>query len=156
MNRQPVSRMCFLCGRENEAGLKMSWYNYPEEGKVRAFFEIPDNFNGYPGVVHGGIVAAILDETSGRALMIHGDNDYVFMTARLEVKYRRPVPTNTPLIASGWVVKGGQNRARVAGEITSSDGQRLASCTATVLRPPQKYCESREWQQEKGYWKVTD
>ena len=70
MNRQPVSRTCFVCGRKPSIGLKMEWFNCPEEGKVKAALTIPEQFNGYPGFVHGGIIAAILDETSGRA-----DND---------------------------------------------------------------------------------
>ncbi len=148
--------MCFLCGRENESGLKMSWCNFPEEGQVRSAVEIPERFNGYPGFVHGGIVAAILDETSGRALMIDGDNDRLFVTARLEVKYRHPVPTKTPLVATGWVIKGGQNRARVAAEISLPDGKCLASCTATVLKPPQEYYDKWDWQEERKHWKVPE
>lgn len=156
MNKQPVSRTCFLCGRENEIGLKMSWDNYPEEGKIRASLEIPEHFNGYPGFVHGGIVAAVLDETSGRALMVNGDNDRLFVTAKLEVKYRHPVPTKTPLTVTGWVVKGGGSRARVAAEISLPDGKCLASCKATVLRPPQEYYELWNWHQEEEHWKVPE
>ncbi|HCF49742.1 MAG TPA: hypothetical protein DER60_05640 [Syntrophomonas sp.] len=156
MNKQPVSRTCFLCGRENNIGLKMVWFNHPEEGKVRAVLEIPEHFNGYPGFVHGGIVAAILDETSGRAIMIDGGNDRLFVTASLEVKYRHPVPTNTTLTVTGWVIKGGSMRAKVAAEICLEDGKCLASCKATILRPPQEYYELWNWQQEKEHWKVPE
>lgn len=156
MNRQPVSRTCFLCGRENPIGLKMEWFNYPEEGKVRATLTIPEEFNGYPGFVHGGIIAAILDETSGRAIMINGEHDRLFVTASLEVKYRHPVPTNTPLTVSGWLIKGGQTRAKVAAELCLEDGTCLASCKATVLKPPQEYYELWNWQQEKKHWKVPE
>ncbi len=156
MSKQPVSRTCFVCGRENDIGLKMTWVNCPDEGKIRATVEIPDHFNGYPGFVHGGIVAAILDETSGRAVMLEGDNERLFVTASLEVKYRHPVPTSTPLMVSGWVVKGGNNRSRVAAEICLENGKCLASCKATVLRPPQQYYELWNWQQEACYWKVPE
>ena len=68
MIKQPTSRTCFACGRENDSGLKMTWYNNPESNQVEASVTIDEHFNGYPGIVHGGIVAAILDETSGRAV----------------------------------------------------------------------------------------
>lgn len=156
MEKQPVSRTCFLCGRQNEIGLKMTWFNNPEEGLVQAYLEIPEHFNGYPGFVHGGIVAAILDETAGRAVMINGDFDRLFVTANLEVKYRRPVPTRTPLSVTGWIIKPGTQRAQVGAELCLENGERLAHCKATVLRPPQQYLEYWNWEQECVYWKVPE
>jgi len=50
----------------------MVWYNNPESNRVESAVTIPEQFNGYPGIVNGGIVAAILDETSGRAVMLDG------------------------------------------------------------------------------------
>ena len=47
--KQPSSRTCFLCGRQNEAVLKMEWYNNPETNQVEATIKIPEHFNGYPG-----------------------------------------------------------------------------------------------------------
>ena len=79
MIRQPTSRTCFMCGRENSYGLKMVWYNNLESNQVEAVITIPEQFNGYPGIAHGGIVAAILDETSGRAVMLDGNFDNLYM-----------------------------------------------------------------------------
>ncbi|HEC25979.1 MAG TPA: PaaI family thioesterase, partial [Gammaproteobacteria bacterium] len=69
MHKQPNSRTCFMCGRENDSGLKMSWYNIPEKEQNQGKVTIPEHFNGYPGIAHGGIVAAILDETAGRSIL---------------------------------------------------------------------------------------
>lgn len=157
MQQQYSSRSCFLCGRQNPLGLKISWYSDTAEQKVKARIIIPRDFCSYPGFVHGGIVAAILDETAGRALMVNGDHDFLMVTATLEVKYRHPVPTETPLQATGWIVRPGKNRARVAAEITrEEDGTVLASCQATVLRPPDEYYRLWNWEQEKPYWKVYE
>ena len=70
--RQPSSRGCFVCGRENPMGLAARWTNHPECGEVRATVEIPEHFNGYPGTVHGGILSALLDEAAVRTALLDG------------------------------------------------------------------------------------
>ena len=62
--KQPNSRMCFICGLENPVGLHLHIYETETE-IVESSYVAPPHFQGYPGVVHGGIVAAILDEISG-------------------------------------------------------------------------------------------
>jgi len=134
----------------------MSWYNDEEQQLVWSELMVPSHFNGYPGVVHGGIIAAILDETSGRALLINGDNDALMLTTHLELKYRRPTPTDQPLIAVGWIEKGGTKHARVAGELRLLDGTVTAQCKATVIKPPAQFLDSQGWQEEKPYFKVYE
>ena len=154
MDKQPGSRTCFLCGRQNDVGLKMTWHNDLDAGQVWAIVTVPEHFNGYPNVVHGGIVATILDETSGRALLLDGKDDELMVTLKLEVKYRRPTPTDTPLKAVGWMVRRSKNRALVAGEIRLPDGTVTAECEAVLVRPPAEIAAS--WESEKPFWKVYD
>ena len=100
--RQPNSYGCFVCGLSNPIGLKIVFEEDSEQQEVHARLSVPEIYRSYPGVVHGGIVATILDETSGRALMLHeGDENLFFATARIEVRYRRATPTETPLLAVG-------------------------------------------------------
>lgn len=155
MDKQPTSRGCFLCGRQNDIGLKMNWFNDYEARQVWSELIVPEGFNGYPGVVHGGIVAALLDETSGRALMLDGDHDGLFITTKLEVKYHLPTPTGEPLRVVGWVIKRGSRFARVGAEIRLTDGRVTAVCEAAVARPPRKFFEISNWESEKQYWKVV-
>lgn len=155
-HKQPNARNCFVCGVENQAGLHMSWYNDDEAQLVWCELVVPAQFNGYPGVVHGGIVAAILDETSGRALLLNGNDDALMLTTHLELKYRLPTPTDQPITAVGWIVKGGKNRARVAGEIRLADGTVTAECTARVIKPPSKFLQSHSWGEEIPFWKVYE
>lgn len=150
--KQPNSLGCFVCGVENPVGLKMSWYNYPQEGVIKGKITVPEGYNGYPGFVHGGIIAAILDETSGRATMMHGDTSLLFVTARMEVKYRRPTPTNQPLEAVGWVKRLDHSRAQVAAEIRLADGTVTAEAEATIVRPPKNFLDN--WQEGQESWKV--
>jgi uncharacterized protein (TIGR00369 family) len=134
-------------------GLKMVFQEDGDTGQVRAVLTVPESYRSYPGVVHGGIVATILDETSGRALMLHtGDNQAFFVTAKMEVRYRQAAPTGTPLVAVGWVERANESRARVKGELRLEDGTVLASCASLVVRPPETFLD--RWAEEDPYWRV--
>ena len=154
MHKQANSRGCFLCGLENDASLKMRWYEDHQARQVRSTVTVPGHFNGYPGVVHGGIVSAILDETSGRAVMLKSGKDALMVALKLEVRFRRPTPTNTPLTVIGWTIKQNTYRAQVAGEIRLPDGTLTAECKAIVVPPPKEILD--KWEAEKPYWKVYD
>ena len=109
--KQPNSRQCFVCGLENPVGLQLKIYQ-TGPGIIETLYTAPDHFQGYPGVLHGGIVAAILDEISGRAHMgIDPSTSRFMFTARLEVKYRQNVPVGKPLKIIG---KAGRSRGKLA------------------------------------------
>jgi acyl-coenzyme A thioesterase PaaI-like protein len=109
--RQPNSQHCFICGMENPIGLHLHIYE-TAPGEVESTYTAPDHFQGYPGILHGGIVAAMIDEISGRAQMGSEPLNPRFMfTARMEVKYRRNVPIGKPLKIIG---KAGKSRAKSA------------------------------------------
>ena len=154
MSRQPNSRHCFVCGIQNPFGLRLRFTD-DGDSSVRAEFAVPEQFNGYPGIVHGGIVATILDETSGRALLARGhDIKNLFVTLKMEIRYRQPTPTNTPLTAIGTIVKAGASRATVHGEIRLPDGTVTAEADCIVARPPEDFAE--RWEPERPHWKVYD
>jgi acyl-coenzyme A thioesterase PaaI-like protein len=151
--RQPNSFGCFVCGLHNPIGLQIVFEEDHEQREVRAWLSVPETYRSYPGVVHGGIVATILDETSGRALMLHaGDENLFFATARIEVRYRQATPTETPLLAVGWVERAGESRAMVKGELRLEDGTVLASCESLIVRPQPAFLEG--WAEEAPYWRV--
>jgi acyl-coenzyme A thioesterase PaaI-like protein len=68
MKKQSNSKNCFVCGVENIQGLQIDFYEV-EAGKVTAAITVPQHFQGYPGIVHGGIIAAMLDEVAGRTVI---------------------------------------------------------------------------------------
>ncbi len=154
MREQPTSRMCFVCGRQNPVGLKLSFYEDREAGQVRANLNIPDEYQGYPGVVHGGIVSTILDEISGRAVMMEGEGEQLLVTLRMTVRFRRPTPTESPLTAVGWVERISGIGAKVAGEIRLADGTVTADCASLLVEPPDAFKET--WESEKPYWKADE
>ena len=96
---------------ENPIGLHLHIYE-TAPGEVESTYTAPDHFQGYPGVLHGGIVGAIIDEISGRAHMGSDPLKPRFMfTAKMEVKYRKNVPIGKPLKLIG---KAGKSRAKSA------------------------------------------
>ena len=106
--RQPNSLHCFICGMENPVGLHLHIYE-TAPGELESTYNEPQHFQVYPGVLHGGIVAAIIDEISGRAPMGSDPLKPRFMlTAKLEVKYRKNVPIGKQLKIIG---KAGKSRA---------------------------------------------
>jgi uncharacterized protein (TIGR00369 family) len=147
---QGTSRMCFVCGRENPVGLHLHFYEDPEAHQIIVPLNIPEQYQGYPGVVHGGILATILDETTGRAINVGRDDEQFWVTAKFEIRYRRPTPTKTPLTAVGWVVSLRSRTAEVAGEIRLPDGTVTAEATAVVVCPSGETLKA--WEEERKFW----
>jgi len=132
--RQPNSRHCFVCGLENPFGLKLRFTNTSPD-VVEAEYTVPENYQGYPGVVHGGIVAAMLDEVAGRVHMV-GDPPRFVYTARMEVRYRKNVPVGQPLRIIG---RAGKSRGRTAlstSAIYDREGNLLAEADLLLVDIP--------------------
>ena len=133
--RQPNSRHCFVCGVVNPIGLNLKFYE-TSPGQVEARVTLPEQYQGYPGIVHGGIVAAMLDESAGRAHM--GDNDaprFMF-TARLNVNYRKNVPIGKPIRIVGLAGATKGRTATATSSIYDEEGTLLADAEALLVNVP--------------------
>ena len=150
MQKLPGSSSCYVCGRENPISLKLDFY-VNDDGDVVSEFCLAENYAGYPGMVHGGNIAAILDEIAGRALTTDDPNRFM-VTSQLNVKYLKPVPTNTPLLAIGKAVRKRGRTAVGASEIRTKGGVVLASCEAFFVEL-QEELNNQESLEESG-WKV--
>lgn len=131
-NAQNVSRMCFVCGTENPAGLSSRFFE-TSDGELVGIFSPCEHHQGYPGRLHGGIATTILDETMGRAISIT-DQQAWGVTVDLAIRFRRPVPLNAPVRAVGRITA---DRGRIfegAGEIVLADGTVAVSATGRYLR----------------------
>jgi len=147
-DKQPNSRYCFLCGRENPIGLKMSWFNDHEHNQIWSKLVVPDEFNSYPGIMHGGMSAAHLDDNAGQGVLLTGDIKKLRVKAKLEIRYRKPTPTGEEIMVVGWIERESRGRAKVAGEIRLSDGTVTAECEALIVKPPAEYLagfDTNEW-----------
>jgi acyl-coenzyme A thioesterase PaaI-like protein len=131
--KQPNSKMCFICGLENPIGLHLHIYEV-EPGVIETTYIAPEHFQGYPGVLHGGIVGALIDEISARAQMGSDPNDPRFMfTAKLEVKYRQNVPIGKLLKIVGKAGKSKSKSAEAWAGIYDAETNELLAEGSTLL-----------------------
>lgn len=89
--KQPNSKMCFVCGLDNTFGLKSRFYEL-ETGELLAIFQPAEEHQGYPGRLHGGLAAALLDETIGRSIMITRSDTIWGVTVDFSMRLKKPVP----------------------------------------------------------------
>jgi acyl-coenzyme A thioesterase PaaI-like protein len=133
-HRQPNSDHCFVCGRKNPHGLYMTFYDNGVD-EVCSEYAVPEAYQGYPGIVHGGVVAAMLDEVVGRVAMI-GDHHHFMMSVTLDVKYRHPVPTKTSLKVVGRMVRLRGRLGKAVGTVILPDGTVAAEAQMTLADVP--------------------
>ncbi|MDZ4169244.1 MAG: PaaI family thioesterase [Coriobacteriia bacterium] len=129
---QNVSRMCFVCGLENPGGLSARFFE-TDDGSLIGEFSPCEHHQGYPGRLHGGVATTILDETMGRAISI-SDPSAWGVTVDLAVRFRRPVPLDSPVRAVARITA---DRGRIfegEGEIVLADGTVAVSATGRYLR----------------------
>jgi uncharacterized protein (TIGR00369 family) len=134
MKKQANSSHCFVCGLHNDYGLHMKFYE-DESGKVVSDITVPKRFQGYPGIVHGGIIAAMLDEVSGRTIT-NSEATRWMVTASISIRYRKPVPVEKLLHLEGSLKQDSGAVARVRGEIYDENGVLLAEADSVLAAIP--------------------
>jgi acyl-coenzyme A thioesterase PaaI-like protein len=136
--RQRVGRFefaphnCFACGQLNVSGMQLRLH--ADDGRCWTELALPRRFEGWEGVVHGGVVSAILDEVMAWSLI---GQDRLGLTARLEVEFHRPVPVETPIRADGWITEHRRRRFDTAARLIDvATGRVLADATAIYVAAP--------------------
>jgi uncharacterized protein (TIGR00369 family) len=114
---------CFGCGAANERGMQLTFDQDDVARRIRGMFRVSADYQGAAGMVHGGIIATLLDEVMAKVSRFTGDHA---VTAKLTVEYLRPVPVDEDLVVDGWEVeRKGRDRHR-EGEIRDASGAVLA------------------------------
>jgi len=98
IRRQAHSR-CLVCGSSNGQNLHMKFETTPDGG-VQALFDCSQNLEGYADMVHGGVVALLLDSAMTNCMFAHG---IPAVTAKLTVRFRDPVTANTTATVRAWI-----------------------------------------------------
>ncbi len=125
--------MCFVCGIDNKFGLKSRFFEM-ENGELLGLFHPAVEHQGYPGRLHGGLAATILDETIGRAIMVRHQGDIWGVTIDFSVKYRKPVPLDTELRVVSRIIKESRRSFEGTGEILLADGTVAIQGTGRYLK----------------------
>ncbi len=134
IKKQTNSKLCFICGMENEFGLKAPFYEM-EDGSVMSIFTYHDYHQSYPERVHGGLITAMLDEIAGRAIWIIEPNTWA-VTTEIKVKFRRVVPYDVKLKAVGKIVRNTRKIFYATAQIFDMEGQVLAEAEVTYFKLP--------------------
>ncbi len=132
--KQPDSSTCFVCGVDNQQGLGLSFYE-TSPTTVETTAVIPGHLQGYPGLAHGGIVTALLDEITLRPAVI-GEPEHLMVTGKIEVRFRQSVPIGVPLRVVGTLVERKRPAARTRGEVFLPDGTVGAEAESVVMDHP--------------------
>jgi uncharacterized protein (TIGR00369 family) len=111
----PHSTGCFLCGDENACGVRLKFF--VEDGAVCARISLPRHVNGYKNMAHGGVIAALLDESMGWAATVFGGSQRMYLTGELTVKYLSPVPVGEEIEIRSRLVEDAGRIAYGAGEL---------------------------------------
>lgn len=127
---------CFVCGQRNPFGLKLVFRR--EGDDIIADFQPREEHQGFPGIIHGGIVAAILDETLNRTSIL-ADRPEWTMTGRLEIRYRRAVPYGPILRIRASLGAQRMRMIQASGIVTLAEDEQtiLAEAHGTFLSLPE-------------------
>ncbi len=132
-NKQPNSKMCFVCGMENSFGLKSRFYEL-ENDELLALFTPDSQHQGYPGRLHGGIAAAILDETIGRAVMIKYSDNIWGVTIDFSMRLKKPIPLDGEIRVLSRITRDTRKMFEGSGEILLADGTAAITATGKYLK----------------------
>jgi acyl-coenzyme A thioesterase PaaI-like protein len=142
MKKQPNSHNCFICGVKNVAGAQVAFYEVTAEDgtpEVLARFTGRDVHQGYPGRMHGGVVAGILDEVMSRCIA-YGEsalNPPLWgVTVDIAVRYHAPVPLGVELSARGRITRDRSRMAEAGAELYLPDGTLAAAATGKFMKLP--------------------
>jgi uncharacterized protein (TIGR00369 family) len=116
---------CFGCGCNNPIGLKL---NFVKEGEVvKAEFTPAKAHQGWPGLLHGGILGCLLDEAMSNAAYATGNT---CLTASITIRQRQPIKVETPLVIIARVIRHRSKLIETEGQVCLKDGTVVAESTA--------------------------
>jgi uncharacterized protein (TIGR00369 family) len=115
---------CFVCGEANPLGMKLN-FEY-DDNSAWTWFDSPAGYEGYHSVIHGGIIATLLDEVMAKIIL---SKNLVAVTADLNIRYRKPLPIG--------------QRVKVTGTITLQKTRTLHTEASLIDKEGNVYAESK-------------
>jgi acyl-coenzyme A thioesterase PaaI-like protein len=133
---QPVTRLkaktskCYVCGPDNPNGLHVPFVRDGERGS-RTTYTARAEHGGWPGILHGGVTFALMDEALGWAVHFQGLNG---VTARADTRFREPIPIGAKVVIRAWTMEPRRRivPARAEIRLDSADQKLLAEIDATM------------------------
>lgn len=126
--RRPHSR-CIMCGENNLFSLRLKFKPAPD-GAVSTTFTGNSRLQGYDGIMHGGVISALLDSAMTNCLFQKGIEA---VTAELRVRFVLPVPYNAKLALKAWIVEETRILYKLKSELVM-DGTVMAKSDALFVK----------------------
>ena len=116
---------CFGCGRHNPIGLKLK---FTRDGDgIRTEFTPDKTHQGWPGLLHGGILGALLDEAMSNIAYATG---HTCLTASISIRIKQPIKVGIPLVVTAWITNHSSRLIDTAGRVCLKDGSVVAEASA--------------------------
>ena len=109
---------CIVCSPSNMRGLRLE-FMLSEDGCVEASFGCDKAFEGYPNILHGGVVSSLLDGAMTNCLFAHG---YIAVTVELNVRFQHPVVVAEPTTVRAWIDQSWRPLHVVKAEVLQNQG----------------------------------
>jgi uncharacterized protein (TIGR00369 family) len=124
-------RVCFVCGEKNAAGLKLRIQTDPERGESSVDVTFPEHLQGWAKIVHGGLLATVLDEAMIYAAKAKGLR---CVTGEMTVRFVKPVSTGVVYKLKGRFVEDKGRIVLAESELRDSDGLEVARATGKLFK----------------------
>ncbi len=139
VKKHNAGRGCFVCGVKNPFGLHTDFFEL-EDGTLAAKVTPSEHHQSYPGRLHGGVSAALLDETIGRAINI-SEPDTWAVTVEINTRYKKPVPYGVALTVTGRVVDNNRRLFNGEGEYCCRTAPSPSPLTARYEAKAQRHAD---------------
>lgn len=123
---------CFVCGKGNAQGLRLDFAFDEAAGTLETTWVPSEVYQGYEGVLHGGVLSTLLDETVGKLSVLLGKPA---VTAEMTVRFVKPVPTGSSLTVRGRMTGESRRVLHGVAEALLADGALAATARVTLMRP---------------------
>ena len=114
---------CFGCGGANDAGMKLAFEQDDERRRIVGRFRLDGRYQGGGGMLHGGIIATLLDEAMGKVCRFR---EVRAVTAELTVEYLKPIKVDQEIVVEAYEKEANGRNLFYVGEIRNGDGDVLA------------------------------
>lgn len=136
VGKQRPTSTSITCGKDNPSSLRCVFYEL-ESGELAAPFCAKHIHEGHRGVMHGGLSAAIVDETMGRSHAVYHKQlgrEYIpVVTAQMTTKYIKPIFVGQPMVAYGRIVREEGRKRFATGEIVDENGEVVLEAEALFI-----------------------
>ncbi len=132
VRKHNAAKGCFVCGVKNPYGLHTDFFEL-EDGTLAAKVTPSEHHQSYPGRLHGGVSAALLDETIGRAINTLEPDTWA-VTVEISTRYKKPVPYGVALTVTGRVVENSRRLFTGEGALLLPDGTVAVTAAAKYMK----------------------